>query len=102
GVRASPRSALLGFIRAVETGHLVPGLPAAVDASGQVLQRPALRYGRTVQYFATVLFGDAESVIKSSDILMKVHSRAHGPNPVTGGYFDSNDPDSQLWIHMTA
>ncbi len=97
-----PTSALLGFIRAVTIEHLDPDLTAAVDASGQVLQRPALRYDRTVQYFATVLFGDAESVIKSSDILMKVHSRAHGPNPVTGGYFDSNDPDSQLWIHMTA
>lgn len=97
-----PTSALLGFIRAVTIEHLDPDLTAAVEASGQVLQRPALRYDRTVQYFATVLFGDAESVIKSSDILMKVHSRAHGPNPVTGGTFDSNKPDSQLWIHMTA
>ena len=97
-----PTSALLGFIRAVTIEHLDPDLTAAVDASGQVLQRPALRYDRTVQYFATVLFGDAESVIRSSDVLMKVHARAHGPNPVTGGTFDSNDPDSQLWIHMTA
>lgn len=97
-----PTSALLGFIRAVTIEHLDPDLAAAVEASGQVLQRPALRYDRTVQYFATVLFGDAESVIKSSDILMKVHARAHGPNPITGGEFDSNDPDSQLWIHMTA
>lgn len=97
-----PTSALLGFLRAVTIEHLDPDLTAAVDSSGQVLSRPALRYDRTVQYFATVLFGDAESVIRSSDILMKVHARAHGPNPVTGGNFDSNDPDSQLWIHMTA
>lgn len=101
-VWAYPTSALLGFIRAVTIEHLDPDLTAAVDHSGQVVQRPALRYDRTVQYFATVLFGDAESVMKSSDILMKVHARAHGPNPVTGGEFDSNDPDSQLWIHMTA
>lgn len=101
-VWAYPTSALLGFIRAVTIEHLDPDLTAAVEHSGQVLQRPALRYDRTVQYFATVLFGDAESVIKSSDVLMKVHSRAHGPNPVTGGEYDANDPDSQLWIHMTA
>lgn len=101
-VWAYPTSALLGFIRAVTIQHLDPDLAAAVDASGQVLQRPAMRYDRTVQYFATVLFGDAESVIKSSDILMKVHARAHGPNPITGGDFDSNDPESQLWIHVTA
>lgn len=97
-----PTSALLGFIRAVTIEHLDPDLTAAVDHSGQVVQRPALRYDRTVQYFATVLFGDAESVVKSSDVLMKVHSRAHGPNPVTGGEYDSNDPESQLWIHVTA
>ncbi|WP_141564612.1 oxygenase MpaB family protein [Dietzia alimentaria] len=101
-VWAYPTSALLGFIRAVTIEHLDPDLTAAVSATGQVLQRPALRYDRTVQYFATVLFGDAESVITSSDVLMKVHSRAYGTNPVTGGQFDSNDPDSQLWIHMTA
>ncbi|MDV8001788.1 oxygenase MpaB family protein [Rhodococcus sp. IEGM 1408] len=97
-----PTSALLGFIRAVTIEHLDPDLTAAVAHSGQVVQRPALRYDRTVQYFATVLFGDAASVIKSSDVLMKVHSRAYGPNPVTGGEYDSNDPASQLWIHMTA
>ena len=97
-----PTSALLGFIRAVTIEHLDPDLAAAVDASGQVLQRPSLRYDRTVQYFATVLYGDAETVIKSSDVLMKIHSRARGTDPVTGGEFDSNRPSSQLWIHMTA
>lgn len=97
-----PTSALLGFIRAVTIEHLDPDLAASVDASGQVLQRPGLRYDRTVQYFATVLFGDARTVIRSSDVLMKIHARAHGHNPVTGGTFDSNRPSSQLWIHMTA
>ena len=97
-----PTSALFGFIRSVTIEHLDPDLTAAVDHSGQVVQRPAVRYDRTVQYFATVLFGDAETVIKSSDVLMKVHARAHGPNPVTGGEYDSNRPSSQLWIHMTA
>ena len=55
-----------------------------------------------MQYFATVLYGDARTVIKSSDVLMKIHSRARGHNPVTGGTYDSNRPSSQLWIHMTA
>ena len=44
-----PTSALLGFIRAVTIEHLDPDLTAAVDASGQVLSRPALRYDRTVR-----------------------------------------------------
>lgn len=97
-----PTSALLGFIRAVTIEHLDPDLAASVDASGQVLQRPGLRYDRTVQYFATVLYGDARTVIKSSDVLMKIHSRARGHNPVTGSTYDANRPSSQLWIHMTA
>lgn len=97
-----PTSAILGFIRAVTIEHLDPDLAASVDASGQVLQRPALRYDRTVQYFATILFGDAESAVTASDVLMRVHARSYGDNPVTGGTFDANRSDSQLWIHMTA
>ncbi|WP_375488966.1 oxygenase MpaB family protein [uncultured Jatrophihabitans sp.] len=97
-----PTSLLLGFMRAVVIEELDPYLVASVADSGQVRQRTPLRYDRTLQYFATVLFGDAESVLKASDILMKIHARAVGPEPVTGNHFDANDPDSQLWIHLTA
>ena len=97
-----PTSFLVGFARAVTIEHLDPHLAAAVVASGQVKQRTPLRFDRTMQYFATVLFGDAQSVLKSSDILMKVHKRAIGVDPVTGQEFSANNPDSQLWIHLTA
>jgi uncharacterized protein (DUF2236 family) len=97
-----PTSLLLGFMRAVVIEELDPFLLASVAESGQVRQRTPLRYDRTMQYFATVLFGDAQSVLKSADILMKIHARAVGHEPVTGGQYDANDPDSQLWIHLTA
>ncbi len=97
-----PTSLLLGFMRAVVIEELDPYLVASVADSGQVRQRTPLRYDRTMQYFATVIFGDAESVLKSADVLMKIHARAVGPEPVTGNRFDANDPDSQLWIHLTA
>ena len=97
-----PTSFLIGFARAVTIEHLDPHLAAAVVASGQVKQRTPLRFDRTMQYFATVLYGDAQSVLKSSDILMKVHKRAIGIDPVTGQEFSANNPDSQLWIHLTA
>jgi uncharacterized protein (DUF2236 family) len=97
-----PTSFLVGFARAVTIEHLDPHLAAAVVASGQVKQRTPLRYDRTMQYFATILFGDAQSILKSSDILMKIHSRAIGIDPVTGQEFSANNPDSQLWIHLTA
>ena len=80
-----PTSIVLGFLRAVVIEELDPHLVASVDQSGQVKQRPKLRYDRTMQYFATIKFGDAESVLRASDTLMKIHSRAVGHDPVTGG-----------------
>jgi uncharacterized protein (DUF2236 family) len=97
-----PTSFLIGFSRAVTIEHLDPHLAAAVVASGQVKQRTPLRFDRTMQYFATILYGDAQSVLKSSDILMKVHQRAVGTDPVTGQRFAANNPESQKWIHLTA
>lgn len=97
-----PTSVALGFLRAVSVEFLDPHLTAAVLQTDQVRQRTQLRYDRTLQYFAAVLYADAETVLKYSDMLMKIHSRAHGHDPVTGKTFDANNPDSQLWIHMTA
>ena len=97
-----PTSLLIGFSRAVTIEHLDPFLAAAVDASGQVYARTRLRYDRTMQYFALVAFGDAQSVLDASEILVKIHSRAVGTEPITKRPFDANDPASQLWIHLTA
>lgn len=97
-----PSSALQGFARAVTIEHLDPDLVAAVDHSGQVIQRTPIRYDRTMEYFSAVLFADAKTVIKMSDILMKVHARSFGTNPVTGNEYDSNNSESQKWIHITA
>jgi uncharacterized protein (DUF2236 family) len=82
--------------------HLDPFLAAAVDATGQVYARTRLRYDRTMQYFALVAFGDAKSVLDASEILVKIHSKAVGTEPITRRPFDANDPHSQLWIHLTA
>lgn len=97
-----PTSIVVGFARAVTIEHLDPLLAAAVIASGQVKQRTPLRFDRTMQYFATVLYGDAASVVKSSEILIKIHTRSVGTDEVTGATYDANDPDSQMWIHLTA
>ena len=97
-----PTSIVLGFLRAVVIEELDPFLVASVEQSGQVKARPRLRYDRTMQYFATVKFGDAASVLRAADVLMKIHTRAVGVEPLTGRTFDANDPDSQLWIHLTA
>lgn len=97
-----PTSLTIGFQRAVVIEELDPFLLAAVEATQKVRYQPRIRYDHTLKYFATIAFADARTAIKASEMLVKIHSRAVGIEPVSGNTFDANDPDSQLWIHMTA
>jgi uncharacterized protein (DUF2236 family) len=97
-----PTSVTVGFQRSVVIEELDPALIAAVDASGGVRYRPRTRYDRTLRYFAMVALGDTRSAIKASEVLVKVHAKAVGTDPLTGNPYDANDPHSQLWIHLTA
>jgi uncharacterized protein (DUF2236 family) len=38
----------------------------------------------------------------ASNVLVKVHAKAVGIEPLSGNRYDANDPHSQLWIHLTA
>jgi uncharacterized protein (DUF2236 family) len=101
-VWSAPTSLTIGFQRAVVIEELDPALVAAVDTTHDIYRRPRTRYDRTLRYFAMVAFGDSRSTAKAADVLVKVHSKAIGTDPVTGDAYDANDPDSQLWIHLTA
>lgn len=97
-----PTSLSIGFQRAVVIEELDPALVAAVDKTHDIYNRPRTRYDRTLRYFAMVAFDDSRSTTKAADVLVKVHSKAVGDDPVTGKRYDANDPESQLWIHLTA
>lgn len=97
-----PTSLTVGFQRAVTIEELDPALIAAVDQTDAVRYRPRTRYDRTLRYFAMVAFGDTRSTSKAADILVKVHSKGIGVEPLSGNRYDANDPHSQLWIHLTA
>lgn len=97
-----PTSLTVGFQRAVVVEELDPALIAAVDQTDAVRYRPRTRYDRTLRYFAMVAFGDTRSTSKAADVLVKVHSKAIGTEPLSGNRYDANDPHSQLWIHLTA
>ncbi|MGW4095488.1 oxygenase MpaB family protein [Mycobacterium sp. NPDC004974] len=92
---------IIGLQRAVVVEELDPALIAAVDTTGANYDRPRTRYDRTVRYFAMVAFADTESVLKAADVLVKVHSKAIGTEPLSGNKYDANDPQSQLWILLT-
>ena len=97
-----PTSLSIGFQRAVVVEELDPALVAAVDKTHDIYNRPRTRYDRTLRYFAMVAFDDSRSTTKAADVLVKIHSKAVGEDPVTGKHYDANDPASQLWIHLTA
>ncbi|MDT0271088.1 oxygenase MpaB family protein, partial [Streptomyces sp. DSM 44915] len=92
----------IGFQRAVVIEELDPALVAAVDKTHEIYSRPRTRYDRTLRYFAMVAFDDSRSTTKAADVLVKIHSKAIGTEPITKRPFDANDPHSQLWIHLTA
>lgn len=97
-----PTSLSIGFQRAVVIEELDPALVAAVDETHEIYARPRTRYDRTLRYFAMVAFDDSRSTAKAADVLVKIHSKAVGVDPVTGKNYDANDPASQLWVHLTA
>jgi len=96
-----PASVTIAFQRTVLTEVLDPLLAASVGDTGSIERRPALRYDRTLQYVATVAFAGSEAVVAAADVLMKVHRRITGVEPISGERYDANDPDAQLWIHLT-
>ncbi|NYI77452.1 oxygenase MpaB family protein [Nocardioides panzhihuensis] len=96
-----PTTPLIGIVRAVTIEELDPNLLAAVHDTGANYDRLDTRYARTVQYFAAVAFADSRTVSKMADVLVKIHSKAIGIEPVSGNRYDANDPDSQLWILIT-
>jgi uncharacterized protein (DUF2236 family) len=98
GFAATP---IIGIQRATVIEELDPNLLAAVDATGDNYRRLGTRYARTVRYFASVALADTRTVTRMADILVKVHSKAIGIEPVSGGRYDANDPASQLWILLT-
>jgi uncharacterized protein (DUF2236 family) len=92
----------VGFQRAVTIQALDPDLSTAVAHAGGVYNRPADRFDRTAQYFLTVAIGDSRAAVEASRWLFRRHAPMTGIEPIRGTTYSANDPDSQLWIHVTA
>jgi len=97
-----PTSLTIGFQRSVVIEELDPALVAAVDKTRAIRDRARTRYDRTLRYFAMVAYADSRSTSKAADVLVRIHSKGIGVEPLSGNKYDANDPKSQLWIHLTA
>ena len=99
-VWSSP-TALIGFQRAVVLEHFDPFLAAAVADSQGIYTNPLGRFDRTLDYFLTVALADGRTAVQASEMLMKIHAKVTGVEPMSGRPYSANDPESQLWIHIT-
>ncbi len=99
-VWSSP-TALIAFKRSIVVESFDPFLAIAVHEQNGVRNDPQGRLERTLRYFLTVACGDSRSAVHASQMLMRVHAKACGVEPITGQRYSANDPASQLWIHVT-
>lgn len=94
-------TAIIGFQRAVTLEHFDPALTAAVADVGGIYSDPRGRLDHTFAYFLIAAVGDSRMCIEASEHLMQVHAKANGIEPISGKRYSANNPDSQLWIHVT-
>lgn len=94
-------TAAIGFQRAVSLEHFDPGLTASVADLGGIYADPLGRLDHTFAYFLIVAVGDSQMAIEASEHLTAVHANSTGIDPITGRRYSANNPDSQLWIHVT-
>lgn len=99
-VWSSP-TALIAFQRSIVVESFDPFLAAAVHQQNGVRYNATRRFDRTIQYFLTVACGDSRAAIEAAEILMRVHAKAQGIEPVSGRPYSANNPESQPWIHVT-
>ncbi|WP_067721265.1 oxygenase MpaB family protein [Nocardia yamanashiensis] len=94
-------TALIGFQRAVTLEHFDPDLTAAVADVGGIYSDPKGRLDHTFAYFLIAAVADSRMAVEASEHLMQVHAKATGIEPISGKRYSANNPDSQLWIHVT-
>jgi uncharacterized protein (DUF2236 family) len=97
---ASP-TALIGFQRSVVLEHFDPFLTAAVADHRGIYLDPQGRLDRTLAYFLTVATADGRTAVEASEHLLRVHAKMTGIEPLSGKRYSANNPESQLWIHIT-
>jgi uncharacterized protein (DUF2236 family) len=94
-------TAYIAPLRAAIVQMFQPATAAGVSQNSVYQRDPLGRLRRTADYFITVVFGDGRSVVTAADRLRRVHQRVTGHDPITGTRYAANEPENQLWVHMT-
>jgi uncharacterized protein (DUF2236 family) len=92
---------LVAAVRAAVVQMFQPATAAGVYQNSVYQKDPFGRLRRTGAYFMTVIYGDGEAAVEAADNLRRVHSRVTGIEPLSGEPYAANDPENQLWVHVT-
>ena len=97
-VHAHP-AMLIGGLRALILQTLHPHALAGVVQHSDFRERPMHRLRQTATYVATTTFGTTEQARAAGVHVRRVHEHINGIDPVTGGRYSAEDPDTLLWVH---
>ena len=93
--------ALIGGLRSLILQSLHPLAMAGVDQHSDYVKRPLDRLHRTTYYVAATAYGDSETARLAVEHVKLRHRKVRGTDPVTGGEYSADDPETQLWVHCT-
>jgi uncharacterized protein (DUF2236 family) len=91
----------LGGLRALYLQALHPRAIAGVMQNSGYKADPWGRFGRTVKYVGTVVYGTTEQARAAGRRVRAVHSRLAAADPHTGEKFRADDPELLTWVHVT-
>ena len=90
---------IVGGLRSLIVQALHPLAMAGVAQHSDYRRRPLDRLRRTSHYVAATTFGDRATAEAAAARVRRIHMRVRGIDPVTGGPYSADDPDTQLWVH---
>lgn len=96
----SGATGLFAILRVFMADQFHPHVAASVADTGTMYVDPTGRLDRSASYALLVALADSRTAIEASETLMKAHTHYNGRDPVTGGRYNANSPQSGLWVHV--
>jgi uncharacterized protein (DUF2236 family) len=97
----NPVAGLLAGVPALALQVLHPSIGSGVYHHSTLKQRPISRLQRTAEYVAGTGLADDEEALKLIRRVNNRHRPVRGTDPVTGAEYSAEDPDLQIYVHVT-
>jgi uncharacterized protein (DUF2236 family) len=97
----NPIAGLLAGVPALSMQVLHPAIGTGVYDHSTLKKRPISRLQRTAEYVAGTGAASDEEALKLIRRTNNRHKPVRGTDPVTGSPFTADDPDLQVYVHVT-